>query len=62
MAARPPQRVLLNPLDAAPTVEALLATPDEQLGTLWPVATSNAIPVINLPGVNQTRSQLENAT
>lgn len=62
VAARPPQRVLLNPLDAAPTVEALLATPDEQLATLWPVAVSSAIPVINLPGVTQSRTQLDNAT
>jgi hypothetical protein len=54
--------VLLNPLDAAPTVEVLLATPDDQLETLWPTATSNAMPIINLPGAPTTLSQLANAT
>jgi putative transposase len=61
-AARPPKRVLLNPLDAAPTAETLLDTPDDQLASLWPLAASNAIPIINLPGATQTCSQVENAT
>jgi putative transposase len=61
VAARPLARVLLNPLDAAPTVEALLDTPDE-IAALWPVATSNAVPNINLPGTPTTPSQLANAT
>lgn len=51
VAARPPQRVLLNPLDAAPpTVAAVLETPDDQLGTLWPTRVASDIPIINLPG------------
>jgi putative transposase len=62
VAKRPPARVLLNPLDAAPTVAALLDTPDEHIATLWPVATSNAMPIINLPGTPTTPSQLANAT
>lgn len=62
VAKRPPQRVLLNPLDAAPTIETLLNTPDDQLATLWPVAAANAMPVIHLPGVSPTQNQLENAT
>lgn len=62
VAARPPERVLLNPLDAAPTVEVLLATPDDQIATLWPTAMSSAMPIINLPGTPTTLSQLVNAT
>jgi putative transposase len=49
-AARPPQRVMLNPLDAAPpTVEAILAAPPDNLNDLWPAAVSG-VPVIHLPG------------
>lgn len=51
VAARPPQRVLLNPLDAAPpTIEAVLASPSDQLPQLWPIAAVSGVPVINLPG------------
>jgi putative transposase len=63
VAARPPQRVLLNPLDAAPpTVAAVLDTPDEQLAKLWPAAAVSGVPMINLPGANPSRDQLVNAT
>lgn len=62
VAARPPQRVVLNPLDRAPTVETLLDTPDDQLETLWPATASSEIAVINLPGASPQRDQLANAT
>ena len=49
---RPPARVMLNPLDAAPpTVEAVLSTPDDQLAELWPAAASSDSPIIHLPGL-----------
>jgi len=49
-AARPPQRVLLNPLDAAPpTLGTVLSTPADALAGLWPAAKSG-LPVIHLPG------------
>jgi hypothetical protein len=51
VAARPPQRVMLNPLDAAPpTVAAVLEAPDDQLATLWPTRVVSDISIINLPG------------
>jgi hypothetical protein len=55
VAARPPQRVMLNPLDAAPpTVATLLETPDDQVATLWPAAAVSDIPIISLPGATMT--------
>ena len=55
---RPPARVLLNPLDAAPpTVETVLATPDDQLAELWPASTNSDIPVIHLPGATPRTNQ-----
>ena len=61
--ARPPQRVLLNPLDAAPsTVATVLDTPDDQFANIWPSAAISSIPQINLPGAQATRDQLANAT
>jgi hypothetical protein len=63
IAARPPQRVLVNPLDAAPpTLETVLETPDDQLAALWPAAAVSSIPVINLPGAPTNHEQLANAT
>ncbi|MDD9944386.1 MAG: integrase core domain-containing protein, partial [Myxococcales bacterium] len=48
---RPPERVLINPLDAAPpTMEAVLDTPDDQLAELWPALPNTDIPIIHLPG------------
>ena len=50
VAAQPPSRVLLNPLDAAPpTLDAILNTPTGELAELWPAAISG-MPVIHLPG------------
>jgi putative transposase len=50
---RPPERVMLNPLDAAPpTVQVVLHTPDEDIEKLWPIPTASDIPVINLPGTS----------
>jgi putative transposase len=61
-AARPPQRVMLNPLDAAPpTVETILGTPDDTLANLWPAALSG-MPVINLPAASKRSAEIENAT
>ncbi len=62
VAARPPARVLINPADAAPTVERLLATPDEQLGTLWPPPKAAPVPVINLPGARPLTQTSREAT
>ena len=50
---RPPERVMINPLGAAPpTLDLVLRTPDEQLAGLWPAPVSSDIPVIHLPGVS----------
>lgn len=50
---RPPARVMLNPLDAAPpTLDAVLDTPDDQLAGLWPTSTNADVPVIHLPGAS----------
>jgi putative transposase len=61
--ARPPQRVMLNPLDAAPpTGDVVLATDDNALCTLWPAPTASDIPIINLPGVTPAPASAANAT
>jgi putative transposase len=55
--ARPPSRVLLNPLDAAPpTVDSVLAATSQELEALWPAAADSGVPMINLPGapISQT--------
>jgi putative transposase len=63
VAARPPQRVMLNPLDAAPLMAAVvLETPAEQLKTLWRDNISSDVTVINLPGARAPLSEMTNAT
>lgn len=63
VATRPPQRVMLNPLDAAPpTVAVVLETPDDQLATLWPTRAVSDIPIINLPGAAMTSEHAVIAT
>jgi putative transposase len=61
-AAQPPQRVLLNPLDAAPPTAATLLESDERtLLELFP-ARSEDIPIIHLPGAALTQNETLNAT
>jgi hypothetical protein len=63
VAARPPLRVLLNPLDSAPpTVETILNTPDAEVSALWPGAIATGIPIINLPGAPTRAEDSANAT
>jgi putative transposase len=63
VAERPPHRVMLNPLDAAPLLAAVvLETPDEHLQTLWPHQLATDVPVINLPGAPMHLDELTNAT
>jgi len=63
VAARPPERVMLNPLDAAPpTLETVLAATDADLDKLWPPPVSSDIPVINLPGAALQQAAATNAT
>ena len=61
-AAQPPQRVLLNPLDAAPPTAATLLDCDERsLLELFPSRVED-IPVIHLPGAAPTHDESLNAT
>ena len=63
IAARPPQRVMINPLDAAPpTVDTILSTPDDELAELWPAPVTDDVPVINLPGAISHQAEMANAT
>jgi putative transposase len=63
VAARPAQRVMLNPLDAAPpTVAAILDTPDAQLAMLWPTCDVSDVTIINLPGAHLRNDETANAT
>ena len=51
LVARPPARVLLNPLDAAPpSLDLVLETSAEKLQDLWPSAAISGVPIINIPG------------
>lgn len=61
---RPPERVMLNPLDAAPpTGDTVLAANNDALAKLWPTPSSTAnITVINLPGTAEHQAQTANAT
>lgn len=61
-AAQPPQRVLLNPLDAAPpTAATLLETSEQKLLELFPTRVED-IPIVHLPGPNLTAKETLNAT
>lgn len=61
-AAQPPQRVLLNPLDAAPpTAATLLEINAQELLALFPTRAED-IPIIHLPGATLTVNQSLNAT
>ena len=61
---RPPERVMLNPLDAAPpTGDVVLAANAEALAKMWPTATPSAdITSINLPGAAMPQAEIANAT
>jgi len=55
---RPPERVLINPLDAAPpTMEAVLDSPDDQLAELWPAPANTDTPFIHLPGAASSTAE-----
>lgn len=61
--ARPPSRVLLNPLDAAPpTVQRVLDATSSQLEALWPTAAISGVPIINLPGAAASHAEIVNAS
>ena len=63
VAARPAQRVMLNPLDAAPpSVATILETPDDQLTSLWPSCELSDLTIINLPGAHARSDEGANAT
>jgi putative transposase len=63
VAARPPARVLLNPLDAAPpTMQSVLSATPQQLDTLWPAAADSGVPIINLPGASAGETDVVNAS
>jgi putative transposase len=55
---RPPSRVLLNPLDAAPSGETILRTPHEELDELWPQQSPRTGPVLHIPGTEYEVPQL----
>ena len=55
---RPPKRVMINPVDAAPTAEAILQTPSEDIQSLWP-EREEFLPSLHIPGVNDGRPQLD---
>ena len=58
----PPQRVMLNPLDAAPpTVHDVLAASNGDLDKLWPQPAASDSPIINLPGALEPQP-MANAT
>ena len=54
---RPPSRVLLNPLDAAPTAEIILQTPHDAIEHFWPQPEPH-IPVVHVPGIIEEAPQL----
>lgn len=59
----PPERVMLNPLDAAPpTLETVLATRDADLDALWPTPSPSDLLVIHLPGTSVHQAAAANAT
>lgn len=61
--ARPPARVLLNPLDAAPpTLDVVLGTSTEKLHDLWPSAAVSGVPIINIPGAVVAMNASTNVT
>ncbi|MEM6962565.1 MAG: IS3 family transposase [Myxococcota bacterium] len=55
---RPPKRVLLNPLDAAPSGDVILRTPHDEIDNLWPPGQSPKASVIHVPGARNEVSQL----
>jgi putative transposase len=61
---RPPERVLINPLDAEPppTVETIINTPDDELDDLWPKTPEPGIHVINIAGAPRACAQPQLAT
>lgn len=60
---RPPDRVMLNPLDAAPpTLDDVLLATDDDLHKLWPAPPASDIPIINLPGTAVSQAAIANAT
>lgn len=61
---RPPERVTLNPLDAAPlpSAERVLQTPDDRLLDLWPQPRTASLPVVNVAGTNDPSVQPQDAT
>jgi putative transposase len=60
---RPPARVMLNPLDAAPpTVRAVIEAADDDVDKLWPKRAACDIPIINLPGAHMPQAAAANAT
>lgn len=61
---RPPARVMLNPLDAAPpTGDVVLAADSEVLAKLWPAPSPTAdVTTINLPGAAMPQAETANAT
>lgn len=60
---RPPERVMLNPLDAAPpTGDVVLSADDDALSKLWPTPAASDIPIINLPGAIPSQESTANAT
>lgn len=61
---RPPARVMLNPLDAAPpTGDIVLAADGDALATLWPAPSATTeITIINLPGATVPQAETANAT
>lgn len=62
-AARPPQRVTINPLDAAPPcATTVLATPPEELDELWPAPSLDGLPIIHVPGAPLPQAEMAIAT
>jgi putative transposase len=61
---RPPQRVMLNPLDAAPpSGDVVLAADADALAKLWPTPSPGRdITMTNLPGATMPQAELPNAT
>lgn len=61
---RPPERVMLNPLDAAPPAgDIVLAADGDALAKLWPTPSpADDITIINLPGAIMPQAETANAT
>jgi len=61
---RPPERVLINPLDAEPlpTAETIINTPDDDVEGLWPKTPEPSIPVISIAGAPGTNTLPQLAT